>query len=493
MAHGDSYLQTGQLQVNLIPEEDHSFATSIGSWTSTNSTLAIEYDDTFYSNYNSLRVTPTDYSDIVLTFDPVTTRSIDALDNLDFHFRIKTQVDAVVTVGLDLSGEDSTSRASATAGNVWRVVRSQPIDIPQTAETYDVTATITVSQHGGLPFLISVPVAMPEFGFTNNRFVRECVPLMPSVFNDFDLGQSFPTFPMYRFMDLGLTAAGVGYGQLSHFRYRDVSNGRDTTDEDTLSALVDPSVCEARFLPWLSQFTGTQYVDPTIRTTPWANLPANWLELMEDIDPTPQINFNIISISRTSGVVSAVLDGDVTPFTAGNFVIVSNSGTFSGQYEITSQNIGTSTLEWLQAGSDETDSVGEVGLIDQSWIEIEAFRIDITNRIEFLRWQVINQFYGIKAGTLEALEQTVKFYLTGNKTVTIYPKHQGVPFLIKVFTKTSETPGGIDGESSQEIIDALAFAKPAGFKIEHECNADGSDSLFVLGSSVDGLLSSSLL
>ena len=214
---------------------------------------------------------------------------------------------------------------------------------------------------------------------------------------------------------------------------------------------------------------------------------------MEDIDPTPQINLDVITIDRASNIVTAVLDGDVTAFEVGQTVLVRDAGTFDGQFEITSQDIGTSTLEWEQVEADESDTVGEVGLIDQSWIEIEAFRIDITNRIEFLRWQITNQYYGIRAGTLEALEETVKFYLTDSKTVTIYPKHQGVPFLIKVFTKTSETPGGVDGESSQEIIDALQYTKPAGFKIEHECNAEGTDSLFILGSSTDGLLSSSLL
>ena len=493
MAHGESFLQTGKLQVNLLAEEDHGFATSIGSWTATNATLSVAYDNLPISGYNALLVTPTDYSAVVLSCDPGSSRLLDANDNIEFHSRFRSENDVIVQVDVARDGEGATSRTQTVPGKVWKVIRSQPIPIPNSGETYQVTPTITVQDHGGQPFIIQLPVLMPEFAFTENIFLRECVPLIPSVFNDQDLDQTFPTLPMYRFMDLGLSSAGVGYAQFIHFKYRDAEAGRDVSDEETLSGLVDPTICEPRFLPWLSQFTGTQYVDPTIRTTPWGNLPQNWADLMLEVDPATNVTLDVVSLTRASGSVTAVLDGDVTDYAVGETVIVSGAGDFNGQFIVTGRNIGSSTVEWSQDEADDSATVGTVGLVDQSWIEIEAFRIDITNRIEFLRWQVENQFYGIRAGTLDALEKTIQFYLTGNKTVTIYPKHQGVPFLIKVFTKTNETPGGVEGESSQEIIDALRYAKPAGFKIEHECNAAGSDSLFVLGSSTDGLLSSSLL
>lgn len=493
MAHDLDDIVDGPLTSNKLSGDNTTFVTSVGDWTSTNSNLVPDFDFHKYDNINSLKITPTAYDPIVLSLNGTNTSLRESNDNIDLHFWMWSTNDVLVTVDLSLGSEASSTISQTYAGGIWNVVRANPVDVPLSSETYPIGITITLTNHGGGTVWLSNPVLYQEYKFTRNRFVRETVPLIPRIFTELDKIQTRPTFPMYRMMEIGLAYAGVGFEQQEHFRYRDVAGGRKSTDPETLSGLVDPTVADVAFLPWLSQFTGTQYIDPTIRTTPWGNLPATWQQVMQDIDEAVDIVLNVTSLTRTSNVVSAVLDGDVTDYAIGQTVLVSGAGTFDGQFLITGQDIGTSTIEWSQDGSDDTILTGTVSLIDQSWIELEAFRIDITNRVEFLRWQVENQYYGVRAGTLEALAEATKFYLTDTKTVNIFPKHQGVPFLIKIFTKTSETPGGVDGEESLELVQALQAAKPAGFKIVHECNSDGTDSLFVLGSSTEGLLSSSLL
>jgi hypothetical protein len=492
MAHGDEVVTEGPLTVNKLSGDDALFTATTGGWSATNANLTVDFDNKKYATKNSLRITPTAYDPIVLTLTGYRTTLEEANDNIDFHCWYKAEQDSFVTIELSSDSELSATRSFNVAGGIWNVIRAEPVDVPLSSETYGLTLTITIADHGGQPILITNPTLYQEYRFTLNPFLKECVPLIPRVFTEIEKQQKYPTMPMYRMMEVGLTQAGVAFEQQQHFRYRDIAGGQNPNDIETLSGLVDPTVADVRFLPWLSQFTGTQYIDPTIRTTPWGNLPANWQAVLSDIDPTPTVSLDVISLTRASGVVTAVLDGDVTQYSIGETVSVSGAGDFDGQYLIESQDIGTSTIGWSQAASDDTASTGTVDLVDQSWIELESFRIDITNRIEFLRWQVQNQYYGVRAGTLEALSEATKFYLTGSKTVNIFAKHMGTPFLIKIYTKTSETPGGVEGEQSEELVQALQNAKPAGFKIVHECNSTGTDNVFLLGTSA-GVLGESLL
>ena len=493
MAHTEDLDVDGPLTVNKFTGDTATFLTSTGGWSATNSVLSVDFDFKKYTSLNSLKVTPTDYNSIVLSNQEENTSLDEVRDSIDFHCWVFPLNDCLATVVIALVGGGSSTRSVSLPGGVWSILRGTPMAVPTSSETYPIALSITFSNHGGQTIHMSNPTLYQEFRFTKNRFVQECVPMTPRIFTDLDKQQTLPSFPMYRMMEIGLANAGAAFHQQEHFRYRDISTGGDPTNAETLSGLVNPEVADVAYLPWLSQFTGTQYIDPTIKTTPWGNLPSTWEDVMQDIDDAVDIVLDVVSLTRTANTVTAVLDGDVTSFAPGETVRVVGSGTFNGQFIISDQNIVASTLEWGQGLADETTTSGTVSLVDQSWIEIESFRLDITNRIEFLRWQVENQYFGMRAGTLEALVETTKFYLTGNKTVNVFSKHQGVPFLIKIFTKTSETPGGIEGEESAELVQALQAAKPAGFKIVHECNSAGSDSLFVLGSSTEGLLSSSLL
>lgn len=86
---------------------------------------------------------------------------------------------------------------------------------------------------------------------------------------------------------------------------------------------------------------------------------------------------------------------------------------------------------------------------------------------EFARWQLNNAYFGREAGTREALTNTVKEILTGNKVVYIAPG--GTSFTVNVYTLLSETPGVSSvGDTSEEVLRYAEFTRPLGFKINHE-------------------------
>ena len=86
---------------------------------------------------------------------------------------------------------------------------------------------------------------------------------------------------------------------------------------------------------------------------------------------------------------------------------------------------------------------------------------------EFANWQLNNAYFGREAGTREALTNTVKQILTGNKVVYIFPG--GTSFTVNVYTLLSETPGvSTVGDTSEEVLRYAELTRPLGFEINHE-------------------------
>jgi hypothetical protein len=215
---------------------------------------------------------------------------------------------------------------------------------------------------------------------------------------------------------------------------------------------------------------------------------------MQQIDPTTDVVFTVASLDRVSEQVSAVVLESIGSLAAGDVVSVSLAGSFNGQYQVIDVDLGTSTITWEQEGApDESRSDGVITVVDTEWIEIEAYETDVTGIDEYLRWQVGNGYYGVNAGTKEAITEAAKQVLRDTQTVNIYQNWEGNPWRIKVYTKTSETPEGIEGAPSQRVLEAIERARPAGYEIIHEANANAADSVFVLGDPVNGVLGVSAL
>ena len=89
-----------------------------------------------------------------------------------------------------------------------------------------------------------------------------------------------------------MAAHGTLYDLGRGFQYSDLSEGKDVTDMETLSLLVEPDRAPREYMPWLAQFTGTKLMNPVAGSTPWANLPAEWDDL-DAIDTTVDANDSV--------------------------------------------------------------------------------------------------------------------------------------------------------------------------------------------------------
>lgn len=120
------------------------------------------------------------------------------------------------------------------------------------------------------------------------------------------------------------------------------------------------------------------------------------------------------------------------------------------------QGVAPSWTDWeTNALMDQNDPADAV-----EWKEIEQYDTDFGDVEPYLRWQVRYAFFGIHAGTLNALRESVKFFLSGTKSITIATFVDGDPWKITITVLTAEAPA--DQSAVQEAIDATT---PLGYEV----------------------------
>ena len=114
----------------------------------------------------------------------------------------------------------------------------------------------------------------------------------------------------------------------------------------------------------------------------------------------------------------------------------------------------------------------------------------------FERWQLSTGFYGLAAGSRQALLESVKQCLHFTKNgapstyaVAITPGYLGDPFKILIQTLVNETPDcAAELDSSYLVLQAIEDARPMGYKIYHEAKDEFE---FTVGNPVLGIVGTS--
>ena len=119
--------------------------------------------------------------------------------------------------------------------------------------------------------------------------------------------------------------------------------------------------------------------------------------------------------------------------------------------------------------SSQLDSADTLRLT--SYSELNPGVTDETQQIEFLQWQLTNRYYGINSGTLNAVIESTKRVLIGEKTVLTSFDYTLNPFEINIYTYWNETIGGSEelvGQPVYSVVNAVDKTRPLGVKINHE-------------------------
>jgi hypothetical protein len=106
-----------------------------------------------------------------------------------------------------------------------------------------------------------------------------------------------------------------------------------------------------------------------------------------------------------------------------------------------------------------------------SYLELNPPSIDEEDQRALVKWQIDNGYYGINAGSDDALIESAKLMLVGTKTVSLEYDYSTSPFEINVVTRWDETFGGNEsliGQSSPLVLEAVSKARPLGVRVTHE-------------------------
>lgn len=126
----------------------------------------------------------------------------------------------------------------------------------------------------------------------------------------------------------------------------------------------------------------------------------------------------------------------------------------------------TEWSDWM-TGLDLSPTDGTV-----TWTEVQGYAPAATGLQDLLRWEIRTAYYGLRAGTKEAILECVKKVLTGTKTARLVTHVDGDAWKFKVETIQSETPDSPAlGASSATIEAIVANAVPVGFQFIHETDA----------------------
>jgi hypothetical protein len=408
--------------VNKIPLQDRIFAEEISPlWQSTGTTLVNSASVSRFDIEGSIAsaITAGDIiafnknisTGIAISNTVSTDKILDFNDTIVVGFWIKSDIPLVFNFAVQLlyplealnnAVQSQKSESVSIISGEWTFVQlSDRVLVTSDAVNYPISFTVTFTTIvGGTTANISIshPVIYSSLLFVDNPALLDIYKKIPEFIRHQDsLGANAPyPWSLARFLEMCIIHQGEITQILNDVIYSDISLGKDSSDATTLSTLVDPLVATRKHLFWLSQFSGTQIVNPITGVTPWANLPATW-QGIDDLDGIP------------------VTGNDIAP--------------------------------WDVIQDSNTEPAG-----------LDAF----------LRWQVQYGYYGVNAGSKNAIIESVKRILSGTKQVTYSVSS---PWNILVKTKITETPDTslLDvGDSVSSIIDLIEYTRPLGCVVSHE-------------------------
>jgi hypothetical protein len=109
-----------------------------------------------------------------------------------------------------------------------------------------------------------------------------------------------------------------------------------------------------------------------------------------------------------------------------------------------------------------------------TWTELETYSPSFSKLTEYLQFAISNGYVGFRAGSEEAIVETVKFFLDNNKVAWINKNPVGTNrFSVTLYTYIGDTPDATGvGGTSETVRAAIDISKPVGIEVVHEILAD---------------------
>ena len=231
------------------------------SWTISGATMTVVAEKFVYPLQYSLKVQPTtEISTVVLTLTGMTSNDITLYDDdIQFHARyFSGQSLTISTSLLNVQTNTTTVHVDTTTASEWSTGYSAVSNAGGVAVSFNVV--ITISEHAGNEFYLSLPTLISDSSFYRNAFVRNLRKNIPSFIWDKDGLEEYPTYPFYKLFHVLTSRANDAaqlYSDMYGFNAEEIPPGSTKDDGWTKSNLVHPEAVSPEYLSWLGQFTGS--------------------------------------------------------------------------------------------------------------------------------------------------------------------------------------------------------------------------------------------
>jgi len=300
------------------------------SWSSTNSTVSVNSEKYVHPRQYSLKVQPVNQnSPIVLSISgvsPILTEMNNS--RAQFHAQIyaTTELNASAKL-INVPANTFATYAQDVVSSVWSPIWSPELEVglvDLSNDTIEFNVEITITNHAGQVFYMSVPTIMNALGFIKNTFVANMRKFIPTFIWDKDKIQEYPNYPFTKLMDI-LTRKG-DYSTILYTRFYNYFNSQLTVsslDEDyRYSILIDPEHVDPDYQDWLSQFNGTRLYQSITS--------SNSLEVLDTNNIDDSITWQLTNgyFGRNAGTVEAIRECAKQILTGNKVVHVFSGGSF---------------------------------------------------------------------------------------------------------------------------------------------------------------------
>lgn len=255
----DSFGAINENGVFLSPE------TYSHTWTATNASISVVSEKYVQPLNYSLRVQPTNPANaIVLTLPLVQPSDNDSNGSqVQFHCQIYGETSMNVVAELEnLTTSASASYQQVLTSGKWNSVWSPVVDvgvINTAVDDIEFSVQITITNHDGFVFYLSMPHIVNELGIYKNTFVANWRKFIPTFIWDKDKVQEYPNYTLTKlFHSLTLLASysTVLYSRFFEYLNEEISI-QNSSSSFRFSQLVNPLYVDEEYVTWLTQFNGT--------------------------------------------------------------------------------------------------------------------------------------------------------------------------------------------------------------------------------------------
>ena len=235
------------------------------TWTATNATLTVVSEKYVHPPQYAFKVQPLDPSTPITITLPSVIPYDNEVNGASVQFHCQVFCNAAITAVAEIQNiTESTSdsyQQLLTSGR-WNAVWSPVIDvgvIDTNVDDIEFGVEITLTNHNGFVFYLSVPYIYNELGIYKNSFVYNMRKFIPTFIWDRDKIQEYPNYPMTKF--LHVLTLFAHFSTVLYSRFFEHLNGqisiKNSNQTYRYSQLLNTEYVDDEYIPWLTQFNGT--------------------------------------------------------------------------------------------------------------------------------------------------------------------------------------------------------------------------------------------